>query len=96
MKNKYALCTLIESLGVLPKCLLKYISEYSGTDSYTRIIEMSESFDINKIYDVVYYSYDPFDILNYMNKKYKRCVSSGSIYKISESHISFSYNLINI
>jgi hypothetical protein len=96
MKNKYALCTLIESTCVLPLCLLKYISEYCGTNSYTRIIEMTKSFDINKIYEVIYYSYDPFDILSYLNNKYNTQVSSGSMYKITNSKISFSYNLRNI
>jgi hypothetical protein len=81
--------TMVTNLNILPHCLLKIVSDYCGTDSLDKVLELVKSFEINKVYEVVYYSNDNYDILNHLNMKYKTNVTSGGM----THNDSFSYNL---
>jgi hypothetical protein len=96
-RNEYALSDIVKRLNVLPRCLLKYVSEYCGTDSPDKVLELVKSFDINTIYEISYYCYHPYDILEYLNKKYKTAISCGCCMLNQKfSDMSFSYNLIDV
>jgi hypothetical protein len=67
--NEYAMSTIVTNLIILPHCLLKIVSDYYDTDSPDKVLELVKSFEINKVYEVVYYSNDNYDILNHLNIK---------------------------
>jgi hypothetical protein len=69
MDDLYALPRLIKSTKSLPPNLLDIVSDYSGADSIEKIINNIDLFELNKVYEIVYYSNNFFDLLDYLHDK---------------------------
>jgi hypothetical protein len=83
-RNKSALSDIVKRLNVLLRGLLKYVSEYCGTNSPDKVLELVKSFDINTIYEI-----SEQEVQN-------RCKVWMLPLNQTFSGTSFSYNLIYV
>jgi hypothetical protein len=95
-RNKYALSNIIKnilSLVFTETHLLTIISEYSGTDSCSNIMNATDLFELNKEYDIFHYTTDSHELLHYLNKKYNSSVCSDSHVSNGCSICVYSFNI---
>jgi hypothetical protein len=69
MDDLCALPRLIKSTKSLPPNLLDIVSDYSGTDSTEQIIDNINLFEPDKVYEIVYYSNNFYDLMDCLYDK---------------------------